>query len=92
MPVKTATFRGHRFRVEMPAKVYGYTEDPAQDEQAGEYRAITIVQDQTPKQFLDTAVHEMMHASFPEMSEEDVTRSSQDIARLLWRLGYRRPQ
>lgn len=44
----------------------------------------------TPPKELETWVHEAMHAAHPGMSEARVTRSASDIARLLWRLGYRR--
>jgi hypothetical protein len=35
-------------------------------------------------------IHEAIHACFPLMSEEKVTESSVDLARFLWRMGYRR--
>ena len=39
--------------------------------------------------YLDTIIHESLHACFPDATEEDVTTSASDIARLLWQLGYR---
>lgn len=41
---------------------------------------------------LETWVHEAMHAANPRLSEAVVTRDAHDIARLLWRLGYRRTE
>jgi len=38
---------------------------------------------------LETEIHEALHASFPQMSEETITQAGADIARILWALGYR---
>ena len=35
-------------------------------------------------------IHEALHAENWEMSEEKVTRVSREVARFLWRFGYRR--
>lgn len=43
-----------------------------------------------PFNTLETAVHEALHAAFPKLPERIVTVVAKDIARLLWRLGYRR--
>ena len=40
---------------------------------------------------LDTIIHESMHACVPDLDEEAVDETSEDIAKLLWRLGYRGP-
>jgi hypothetical protein len=45
---------------------------------------------QNSKEYLDTAIHEMLHLVMPEMKEEDVARSARKMASVLWRLGYRR--
>ena len=39
---------------------------------------------------LDTAIHEGVHACYPDMDEPAVTEAATDIAKFLWRLGYRR--
>ena len=39
---------------------------------------------------LTTLVHEALHASGWSNRENTIDRASKDIARLLWRLGYRR--
>lgn len=88
--VKTASFRGKTYQIQFTDKIYGYCENEEVQKKDEGWRAITISLDQTEKQTLDTIIHEAQHASFPGMSEEDVTQSSQDIARLLWRLGYRK--
>ena len=42
------------------------------------------------RKLLETVVHEMLHAEHWQIDEEYVERTAADIARLLWRLGYRR--
>lgn len=39
---------------------------------------------------LDTLIHELLHACQPDLAEETVTETATDIARVLFRLGYRR--
>ena len=41
------------------------------------------------RQFLETLIHESLHACHYACSEERVTQTAYDIARLLWRMGYR---
>lgn len=41
------------------------------------------------QQMLDTIIHEALHASRPELAEEAVTQTATDVARLLWKIGYR---
>jgi hypothetical protein len=38
---------------------------------------------------LETTIHECLHACYPQVSEETITESARDIARVLWLLGYR---
>jgi hypothetical protein len=38
---------------------------------------------------LDTIIHESLHACFADLDESVVGETATDIARLLWRLGYR---
>ena len=54
-----------------------------------DYEVIGIKLDQPPKEVLDTVIHEMLHAEFPKMSEEDVARTASEIAGALWRIGFR---
>jgi hypothetical protein len=39
---------------------------------------------------LEVLLHEAMHGCDWRADEEHVARSSEDIARMLWKLGYRR--
>lgn len=41
---------------------------------------------------LDTHIHEMLHACLWDLDEEAVCESAEDIARALWRLGYRKTE
>ena len=38
---------------------------------------------------LDTFIHETLHTSDPALSEEDVARIAGDVAKVLWKAGYR---
>lgn len=40
------------------------------------------------EQMLETLIHEMLHAAFPDIAEESVTESAKDLAIVLWELGY----
>jgi len=39
---------------------------------------------------LDTAIHESLHACMPDMGESAVDETATSIAKLLWRLGWRK--
>ena len=53
-------------------------------------RKIAFNPDVNGKLGLDTAIHEGIHACLPDLDEPAVTQTATDIARLLWRLGYRK--
>lgn len=38
---------------------------------------------------LETIIHELIHVCFPTSSEEHVTLTARDIAKVLWTLSYR---
>ena len=42
------------------------------------------------KKSLMLAVHESLHACFPDLSEQDVTNASKDIAAFLWRVFFKK--
>lgn len=54
-------------------------------------RLITLSPRATGKNHLGTVVHELIHAEFPDLDEEAVTRSANTIESVLWRMGYRPP-
>lgn len=45
-----------------------------------------------PEAFLETLVHEVIHAEFPMLSEEAVTNSAADLAKILVSFGYTRKE
>ena len=53
-------------------------------------RRIRIGTWQADEELLDTIVHEALHCIEPHWTEEKVTEAAKELARLLWRLGYRR--
>jgi hypothetical protein len=55
-----------------------------------ESRIIRVRLGQSAEDMLDTIVHEALHASRPELDEDAVTKTANDVSRLLYRLGYRR--
>ena len=88
-PIRTHTFRGHRWRVvdnvDLEQGMFGEcVEGPCLDLR---YIAIPIDGDQLHE--LDTVIHEALHAC-TELDECAVEESATDIARLLWRLGWRK--
>ena len=38
---------------------------------------------------LEIEIHEALHACLPQTSEESITETAKDVARILWTLGYR---
>jgi hypothetical protein len=53
-------------------------------------RLIEIDPRLTPKNELETIIHEATHIVFPEMSEADVTRHGEAVASVLWKEGFRK--
>lgn len=55
-------------------------------------RRIGILQSLSGLERLDTEIHEALHACLWDLDEHAVNESASDIARFLWRLGYRLPE
>lgn len=53
-------------------------------------RVIRIARGQSPESELDTIIHEILHAAHWDLNEEAVEETAEDIARVLWKLGYRK--
>jgi hypothetical protein len=53
-------------------------------------RTITVRPSLTGERELEVFVHEMLHACHWDLSEETITETAQDLARVLFRLGYRK--
>jgi len=54
-------------------------------------REVRVATWQTERDAIDTWVHEAMHGIWPDKSEEEIASAATEVATLLWRLGYRRP-
>ena len=53
-------------------------------------RCIKVANNLTDKDTLETVIHEVLHAANWVHSEEHIANVAHDVARILWRLGYRR--
>ena len=80
--------RGKRWRLE----VLDYLHDGScgsMDPAGVPRKRILISRSQDPIDILDTVIHECLHASVPDLAESTVEESATDIARVLYRMGYR---
>lgn len=84
--MKTHTFNGRRFVLDTDSRIGGYTESPGMIVVPELYVDASL----TGRKHLEIAVHESLHACFDAATEQQVDRCGKDIARFLWRLGYRR--
>jgi hypothetical protein len=53
-------------------------------------KGIRVSKDLRGEKALEITLHELFHAANWRTSEEYVEREARDIARILWRLGYRK--
>ncbi len=83
MTVKTATFNGVKYEI-LVVRLYGFT-NIKKDKK---YTLVVCCESDTQKELI-SLVHEAMHAGNWDKHEETIDRSSKEIGRLLWRLGYR---
>lgn len=65
--------------------LHGFTENPKTKR-----KRIIVASDLTERDELETVIHEMLHAADWSKDEEWVTEAGADIARALWRLGWRK--
>jgi hypothetical protein len=82
----TFTFNGKRYRFRLMKSRYveGACSPPD-----GRGKEIAIRGSLRSEHRLDALIHEMLHASCWDLAEETVERTATDMARALWRLGYR---
>lgn len=90
--VKSHTICGKRYKIVWvpPSKLCGGTADGTCDHPTTKGKKIQIATKLSDKDTLETVIHEIYHASDPNLSEEAVNEMARDMASLLWRLGYRR--
>ena len=82
--MKTHTFNGVKYDVHFGAR-YGDCDPPNKITP----NWVNCVEDKESRKFLEICIHESLHACSWKASEEKVTQTAYDIARLLWKLGYR---
>lgn len=80
--IRTATFGGVRYDVDLCGPVDGLADNP----KGGRPSLVLCVEDLYSKRGLATAIHEALHCCSFHTSEEKVTQTAEDLARFLWRL------
>jgi len=85
--IRTHTFNGHRFDVRFydPGEIDGLCDSPI-----GQGPTLRVFADLNTRKGLETVIHESLHAEGWAKTEQVVERTAQEIASLLWRLGYRK--
>ncbi len=89
MSVRTHKFSTGVFKIDAEGELHGYCESPEHVAKAPKHRQIWINPDLSGLDRLETIIHESLHAEYPQMREKTVADGGHNIARLLWRLGYR---
>jgi hypothetical protein len=84
--IRSHTFAGHRYRVRNLA---GVSRD-ALGQCDFERKIVNIPIHGDTLAELDTIIHEAIHAAMPWLTEWIVDKTATSIAKLLWRLGWRR--
>jgi len=89
--IKQIVLRGKRYRINL-ASTLGPESDPVYGRCSSPNDPGRIIQydvSLTGQRRLDVFIHEMLHACFWDISEEGIQFASIDIAKSLWRFGYR---
>lgn len=88
MNVRTITINGKRWRLVYDGRIGndkdGYCTPP--DEPG---RTIAVRSTLKGQRRLEVEIHEMLHAAMWSLDEECVRTVAHDLAKVLWRLGYR---
>ena len=82
MNIKTHTFNGVKYDIDFCGPIDGYASQGGKDE------TMMITCPMDSPQFLETVLHESLHACNWTATEENVLVTAKDIARLLKRIGY----
>ncbi len=88
--VRSIVLRGKRFAFKKSGnlkKLYGYCTSPLDTN-----RAIIIDKNLKGQQELDTIIHEMLHACFWDVGEDAIGEAASDIAKALWRMGFKKSE
>jgi len=81
--VLTHTFCGRKYHIDLD-ELDGLT-----DQQDDGKQWLHILRGLDSRVGLETAVHEALHACDWKSREAEVASTAKDVARFLWRLGYR---
>ncbi len=83
---KSADAEARRIGEAPPGQVRGLTDGPSTKN-----KAMWINKNLSGVKLLDTYIHEALHCCIWDLSEDTVHETANDLARFLWRLGYRKP-
>jgi hypothetical protein len=95
MDVKTHKFKGVTYYIHVDSDLDGVCDDP-KTKRVSEYPGIFLTKElpfgnqKGARKGLISLIHECMHATKFPGRENDIERASDEIGKLLWRLGYRR--
>ncbi len=85
-PIKTATFRGVKYKIDFDPDAAGSCDSPKAPPDREMCIHESIKNDQKSLYYI---THEALHALFWQRGEDDIVEASQDLARFLWRIGWR---
>ena len=83
--VHTAKFNGITYKIDVSGPITGLTDFP--EPSSNPYLGIFV--DLKTRVGLETAIHEALHACNWSASEDKVESTARDLARFLYRLGFR---
>ena len=85
-PVRTHSFSGVKYQIYINEDgVLGYCDNANEKEKL----ELAILVPLNTQQGLEIAIHEAVHALCPKVREDEVCGLGKELARWLWRLGYR---
>lgn len=83
--MKTITLNGTKYHLDLAGQIDGCI-----DQLNSNTPTLMLCRgDLSSRAYLETVVHEALHACFSGATEEKITQCGKDIARLLWGLNYR---
>ena len=86
MKIQTHVFCGQKYTICFHEDYYGSCDVTPTD--MGRWEIFILAERQNNRQYLDTVLHEAIHACGMEY-EPKVAQMAKDISRFLWRVGYR---
>jgi hypothetical protein len=86
--IKSHTFRGKAWRIRWHKP--GANLDGMAQHEGGKFKRISIDPDLSGRDRLETLIHEALHAADWSKDEDFTDTDARDLARFLWRDGWRR--